>query len=180
MACFGFPVFSLWAWLVGGCCRCASCALNLISRAGGGWLGGGGGGTQRWDTYLHTLDLSCCTNRGCIVTGLPEGRLGGRGRVDPKGPHCDIYIQAWELSSDPLCSEEIRLYFRVGGGGGGAEENKHSAIFSFLFFFPLENIHFRADLNFRSARSEPAFCFTMFKIKCSRCMLYALRNCVYR
>ena len=40
--------------------------------------------------------------------------------------------------------------------------------------------HFRADLIFRSACSEPAFCFTMFKIKCCPRMLYVLRNCAYR
>ena len=33
-------------------------------------------------------------------------------------------------------------------------------------------------MNFRRARSEPAFCLTVFKIKCHRRMLYTLRNCV--
>ena len=69
--------------------------------------------------------------------------------------------------------------------GGNSEEEKYSeekkkSDILFYFSFFLENFHFRADLTFRSARSEPAFCFTVFKIKCRLRMLYALRNCAYR
>ena len=93
-----------------------------------------------------------------------------------------IYIPSPHLRSASRRGISPRIhYFQrksdcISEGGKKLREKKIG--YFFILFPPLHNIHFRAGrFEFRSARNEPAFCFTMFKIKCCLRMLCTLRNC---
>ena len=104
----------------------------------------------------------------------------------------NIVLTSLHVNSDIYIYIYIYIYIRRGNSHRncyfqrksdylrGRKTTRRKHIFERILFF-LENIHFRADLNFRSARREPAFSLPCSKLSvarvcCTRCVTVHIVN----